>query len=195
LTVRKNLALTGWLLLPILVFSGLVWWIFVTASRPRLMDEAAVGPGAGDTGGANALGEWLAGRDPNAVEAANIARRQGAPVDPFAWPGGTEVVVRAPNAPSVVVGWVDPDTRNLRAVALRRSDEPGVWSAVLREFRPPAGTPLFLAFGEMRQRVAGGRREVTDTVGRLLTPAPVPRVVPQDTPTAEPLRLELTPPG
>jgi len=81
--VRKNLLLTLWLLFPIMTMGVLVWVIFATVGAPKKMDVPARGPGAGDTGGANALGEWLAGNDPNEV-------------DPAKWPGGVEL--RVPTA-------------------------------------------------------------------------------------------------
>lgn len=196
--MRKNLALTAWLLLPILVFAGLVVWIFITMDRPRLMDEAAVGPGSADTGGANALGEWLAGRSPNEVERANIARRQGQDVDPFWWPGGVEVIVRAPQSGTVVgvsLGWIDPETDLLRAVVLRRGDEPGVWSATLRENRPPEGSQVYLSDRGMRQRIRDGRREVIDDTGVMLVPFTVRPVPSADTLPSDPIGLELLPPG
>lgn len=193
--MRKNLALTLWLLLPILVFAGLVGWIFVSMSREPLMDESARGPGAGDTGGANALGEWLAGRDPDEVQRANTARRQGTPVDPFWWPGGTEVVVRASEDRALSIGWVDAETGLLRAVALRRGEiGDGVWSAVLRENRPAPGAPVYLSDRGMRQRIAGGRAEVVDDDGAVILPRAVGPVPPGDSGPTEPVRLELESP-
>jgi hypothetical protein len=64
---RKNLLITVWLLLPVAVVGGLTWWIFHTYTRPKAMNAVPVGAGAGDTGGANALGEWLAGNDPDEI--------------------------------------------------------------------------------------------------------------------------------
>lgn len=194
--MRKNLALTMWLLLPILVFAGLVGWIFVTMSREPLMDEAARGPGAGDTGGANAFGEWLAGRDPDDVQRANTARRQGLSVDPFWWPGGTEVVVRSPDDRPVSIGWIDPATGLLRAVVLRRGEiGDGVWSSLLIENRPEPGAAVYLSDRGMRQRIAGGRAEVVDDGGALVLPRTVGPVPAGQTLSSEPIRLELEPPG
>ncbi|MEQ8850583.1 MAG: hypothetical protein RIB32_02225 [Phycisphaerales bacterium] len=78
--MRKNVLLTLWLIFPLAVMGGLVWVIVATVGAPKKMDVPAVGPGAGDTGGANALGEWLAGNNPNEV-------------DPAKWPGGVEIRV------------------------------------------------------------------------------------------------------
>ena len=169
--------LTAWLLLPILVFAGLVAWIFATMSGPKAMTPDGVGQGAGDTGGANALGEWLAGRSPNEVERANIARRQRQAVDPFWWPGGTRVVVEAPSAEGITLGWIDEETGLLRAVVLRH--------------RPAEGSLIYLSAHGMSQRIKGGRGEVVDGSGRTIVPVPVAPVGVGDTPTAEPLTLEL----
>ncbi len=188
---RKNLLLTVWLALPILVFAGMVAWIFVSKGRPKAMDVVAVGPGAGDTGGANALGEWLAGRSPNRVERANIARRQGQAVDPFWWPGGTRVVVDAPGAPAVSVGWIDAESALLRSVVLRRDDE-GRWAAVLRDHRPAEGAVVFVSDRGMTQRIRDGVREVVDDAGGLIAPVPVAPVVVGETVASSPLTVVLS---
>ena len=185
--------LTGWLLLPIAVFGGLVAWIFVTAARPKAMDVPAVGPGAGDTGGANALGEWIAGRDPNDVQRANIARREGKPIDPFVWPGGTEVVVAGAPADPVSFGWLDPRTGLLRAQVLRFRD--GAWRAVLIEHRPPPGVPVYIARGAMSQRILGGDRVIIDASGGAVRPVSIGAVVPEGTQASDPLPLAIDPDG
>ncbi len=59
-----------------------------------MADAPAVGAGAGDTGNANALGEWLAGNDQDAISAANRARSQGRAIDPWQWPGGIRLILR-----------------------------------------------------------------------------------------------------
>lgn len=191
--LRQKLLLTGWLLFPILVFAGLVGWIFVTKGAPKAMNEPPVGAGAGDTGGANAIGEMLSGRDPNAVERANIARRQNLPVDPFWWPGGTEVVVDAPGAGQVSIGWLDPESSVMRAVALRRERPDGsVWSRVMVENRPPEGAPIFVSTTGLLQRIQSGRQEVTDDGGELLLPRAVRPVDTTGVPASDPIRVELT---
>lgn len=93
---RKNLILTLYLASPIAVFAGLYVLIFVTLDKEKLMaDSPAIGAGAGDTGDANAIGQWLAGRDPDAVSIANKAKREGLLIDPRDWPGGIELVIPA----------------------------------------------------------------------------------------------------
>ncbi len=187
---RKNLLLTAWLALPILVFAGMVAWIFVSKGRPKAMEAVAVGPGSGDTGGANALGEWLAGRSPNLVERANIARRQGQAVDPFWWPGGTRVVVDGADAAAVSVGWIDPESGLLRSVVLRREDD-GRWAAVLRDHRPAEGALVFVSARGMTQRIRDGVREVVDDAGGLIAPMPVAPMAVGETASSQPLTVEL----
>ncbi|QQS08748.1 MAG: alpha/beta hydrolase [Phycisphaerales bacterium] len=60
---RKQLGLTAFLLAPVVLFVGLMW--VIALSKP-LMDAPPVGAGAGGTGGANAIGELLAGHRANA---------------------------------------------------------------------------------------------------------------------------------
>jgi len=191
---RKNVLLTLWLALPIAIFAGMVAWIFESKGRPKAMDVAPVGPGAGDTGGANALGEWLAGRDPNRVERANIARRQGQAVDPFWWPGGTRVVVEAAEGRGPVsMGWVDADTGLLRSVVLRRDggEARGGWGAVLRDHRPAEGSLVYVSANGLTQRIRDGVGEVVDDAGALVVPVSVAPVPVGETATSEPLTVAL----
>ena len=89
---KKNIMLTIWLLLPITIVSLLMVWIFWSLDKERLMADAVpIGAGAGDTGNANALGQWLAGRDPDAVSDALAARRAGRAINPSDWPGGIKI--------------------------------------------------------------------------------------------------------
>ncbi len=88
--------LTLWFIAPLAVFAGLYALIFITLDKEKLMaDSPAIGAGAGDTGDANAIGQWLAGRDPDAVSLANKAKREGLLIDPRDWPGGIELVIPA----------------------------------------------------------------------------------------------------
>jgi hypothetical protein len=91
---KKNILLTIWLALPITIVSLLMVWIFYSLDKDRLMDDAVpYGAGAGDTGNANAIGEWLAGNNANAISLAVKARREGLAIDPRDWPGGVELRV------------------------------------------------------------------------------------------------------
>jgi hypothetical protein len=53
------LLLTLWLIAPIAVLALIVGWIFYSFRAGPAMDEPGVGAGAGDTGGANAVGEMF----------------------------------------------------------------------------------------------------------------------------------------
>lgn len=91
---KKNIYLTIWLALPITIVSLLMVWIFYSLDKDRLMaDSPPVGAGAGDTGNANALGQLLAGRDPDEVAAALEARRNGQLIKPSDWPGGITIKI------------------------------------------------------------------------------------------------------
>lgn len=56
---KQNLLLTLWLLAPFAVLALIIGWIFYSLRAGPKMDEPGVGAGAGDTGGANAIGEML----------------------------------------------------------------------------------------------------------------------------------------
>ena len=56
---KQNTLLTLWLLGPFAVLALLIGWIFYSLRAGPVMDEPGVGAGAGDTGGANAIGEML----------------------------------------------------------------------------------------------------------------------------------------
>ena len=91
---RKNIILTLWLIAPLATFAGLYAMIFVTLDKDKPMSDAApIGAGAGDTGNANALGQWLAGRDPDAVSLATKAKRERLMISPRDWPGGVVLVL------------------------------------------------------------------------------------------------------
>ena len=88
--LKKNLLLTLWLIAPIAVVTLLCVWIFTSFERGPAMNAPGRGVGAEDTGGANALGEWLAGRDPDEVQRIKRDLREGVLIDPRTWPGGVE---------------------------------------------------------------------------------------------------------
>lgn len=102
---RKNIILTVWLLLPILVVGLLIAGIFITYKSGRKMEARPIGQGRADTGGANALGEWLAGNDPNETERMARDLREGRLIDPLDWPAGV-VLKASPRNTSVGVHWV-----------------------------------------------------------------------------------------
>ncbi len=91
---RKNVYITLWLLAPFVVVTLLMVMIFVSQNKERLMDDAKpIGAGAGDTGNANAIGEWLFGNDPDAISLATRAKREGLMIAPTDWPGGVSLSI------------------------------------------------------------------------------------------------------
>lgn len=89
---KKNLVLTLWLLMPFAVLAGIIAIIFASYGKQK-MDARPIGQGAGETGGANALGELLAGNNP--IEQERIARelREGRLIDPLDWPHGIKLTL------------------------------------------------------------------------------------------------------
>ena len=61
--IKRRIFLIVFLAMPMLLLSVLFWIIAASVGQTPAMSNSRVGVGAGDTGGANALGEWLAGRD------------------------------------------------------------------------------------------------------------------------------------
>ncbi|MEM1331058.1 MAG: hypothetical protein AAGG07_10900 [Planctomycetota bacterium] len=56
---KQTLFLSLWIAFPIAVISGLMWWIVASFDTERPMMAEPVGAGAGETGGANAIGEAI----------------------------------------------------------------------------------------------------------------------------------------
>ncbi|MEM9559862.1 MAG: hypothetical protein AAF995_06105 [Planctomycetota bacterium] len=94
--VRKVVLLTLWLLMPLAIVALLMWFIFASFQAGPAMDARAVGQGARDTGGANAIGEMLAGNDPDARQAEQRSLRAGERVDPRTWPAGVRLLIELP---------------------------------------------------------------------------------------------------
>lgn len=130
----KNAMLTLWLAAPILVVALLCYWIFASFSGGGDDVKArAVGAGSNDTGGANALGEWLAGRDPDEVQRIKRDLREGRLVDPYQWPGGVELRVWTGEGalpPSVVFQLPGGTLDTVFAIVLSSVD-PSRWGIVL----------------------------------------------------------------
>ncbi|MBZ0172285.1 MAG: hypothetical protein K8E66_07900 [Phycisphaerales bacterium] len=92
---RKNILLTLWLLLPFFVVGLLVAGIFRAYSKGPAMHARPIGQGAADTGGANAIGEWLAGNDVIEDEQTRRDLREGRLIDPVDWPEGIQLRIGA----------------------------------------------------------------------------------------------------
>ncbi|MEM7623224.1 MAG: hypothetical protein AAF235_08465 [Planctomycetota bacterium] len=98
--MKNPVALTLFLLSPLAVVGGIVWWISVSLNVDRAMEAEDRGAGANDTGGANAIGEWLAGRDPDVVEQRNRAVRTGDAM----YPADVDVPILLATLPPPAVG-------------------------------------------------------------------------------------------
>lgn len=89
----QTIALTAGLTTPFLALGVIVLSIWLWGGTRAEQTVRARGAGAGDTGGANAIGEWLAGNDAEQIEARAQALRRGDAVRAHAWPGGVRAVV------------------------------------------------------------------------------------------------------
>jgi len=192
----KNVLLTLWLAAPILVVTLLCVLIFVQFSgRGEDVKTRAVGAGANDTGGANALGEWLAGHDPDEVQRIKRDLREGRLVDPYRWPGGIELRVHAAEGSGPLTVFLYPPAGRLDelvGMVMNRVD-PTLWNIVLLPEDFSQGQVVVVA-------PAGGKIEdsergvvVRDPNGEELTPIDI-GLVPSDPERerAEPIVVEIT---
>jgi predicted alpha/beta superfamily hydrolase len=98
---RQQVALTAYVLSPLVVTVLLCWAIVVSIREPRKMDVPPIGAGAGDTGGANAIGQLLATGSAKPAVAeysgrgmpAGYGKIDGGPVEPESLPQGFLLVV------------------------------------------------------------------------------------------------------
>jgi hypothetical protein len=177
---RKNIILTLWFIAPLATFAGLYVMIFVTLDNDRPMSDAApIGAGAGDTGNANALGQWLAGRDPDAVSLANKAKRERLMISPTDWPGGIELRIPA-NA-------IEADGR--APMLTQIYEEQGRFSTTVVELNAELG--VYVKVIDAEQLALGNRfvlaaslpmfdasSSITDDAGRVLRVITLPTVIP-----------------
>lgn len=162
--------LTLYLASPILVFVGLYVLIFVTLDKEKHMaDSPAIGAGAGDTGDANALGQWLAGRDPDAVSLAAKAKRERLMIDPRDWPGGIELHIPK----RLIKG-------DRVSIELRRGDQ-------VESIRGEPGTPVRLT----RKQVDGVTIWLVQPNSEDTRIFSEPRIPAQDQSVNEPMVIEI----
>lgn len=181
--VRKNVLLTVWLLLPLIVVGGLTWWIFRSFAAGPPEKLPPVGAGAGDAGGANAIGLWLR---PDAVDPRDWAGgvELTFPVDavPDRDAPGTDVsailVVGGPEAPSLRV-WRPHRRADEYVLTLTRADLEGV-SGVYVSPAPGASTA-----------VENGVVGVSDASGRALRQLLPASVETGETARSDPLAIDL----
>jgi len=156
--VRK-LVLTLAIILPFLLVGGMVVLVVRSLQRPGGVpmqeERVRVGQGAGNTGGANALGEWLAGRNPDAVQAAKEQQRELGFARPEGWPGGFVLRVRTGRAEVGPVfvsarlpGAEASGARLFRLGRVASAGEEAVWEVRFEAGRWPAGTRFAVGLGE-----------------------------------------------
>ena len=130
--------LTLYLASPIVVFAGLYALIFVTQDKDKLMRDAPpIGAGAGDTGNANAIGEWLSGRDPDAISLATKAKRERLMIAPSDWPGGVLLSVPQSALPAgaerVYLTVIHRDSGTYSTTNMRHDNTAGRFEAELEQ--------------------------------------------------------------
>lgn len=197
---KQTLILTGWLALPFICLTILMFWIFISLDKDKLMADAPpVGAGAGDTGNANALGEWLAGHDPDQISHANQARRDGIAIDPFNWPGGTLLtfaheppIDRDPNNLEARIvleskGTVTILIRQPKPIGRNSADEmetttPQQWGITLDQFGPEITSA---------QIAIGYRTQTSTSADWSLTPIPLDYIIPGQTLSSDPIEVPL----
>lgn len=169
---KKNLILTLWLCLPFAVLATILAIIFLSYGK-QSMNARPVGQGAGDTGGANAIGEWLAGNDPDQQDRTARDLREGRLIDPLLWKPGLTLSIpqhQAEKSSRYLFAWdgVEPPVLHLTA-------DPGTdasitkpasfFNAIYAKGLPGAG--LYLA-STARVKPEAGR--LTDADGNFLSP-------------------------
>jgi len=191
----KNVVLTLWLAAPILVVAGLCALIFVQFRGGQDVKTRAVGAGANDTGGANALGEWLAGRDPDEVQRIKRDLREGRLIDPYQWPGGIELRVQAAEGSGPLSVMLYPPAGRLdELVGMVMSPvDPTHWSILLlpEDFSQGQVVVVAPAGGSIEETANGV--VVFDRKGEELTPIDIV-LVPSDPEReqTEPIVLEIS---
>ncbi|MBO6740663.1 MAG: hypothetical protein JJ916_12480 [Phycisphaerales bacterium] len=190
---RKNLLLTLWLIAPIAVFAGLYALIFVTQDKEKLMADAKpIGAGAGDTGDANAIGQWLAGRDPDAVSLATKAKRERLMISPYDWPGGVELSIPAAamqgEPERVYLTLIYEEAGRFGSSPMRLDEDRSVYRAVISSEQLGRGKRFVIA-GSLPSSEGGGYVDENSSALRVLTMSPV--LPPSDADVSEPLAVHL----
>ena len=190
---RKNVLLTLWLIAPIATFAGLYAMIFVTQDKEKLMSDAKpIGAGAGDTGNANALGQWLAGRDPDAVSLATKAKREGLMISPTDWPGGVRLTI--PKAAlvgepeRVYLTLIYQEAGQFGTSPMRLDEQAGVYRATITSEQLGKGKRFVIA-DSLPSSGGSGYVDQNSSALRVLTMSPV--LAPRDVDVNDPLPVHL----
>jgi hypothetical protein len=191
------------------VVGAVIALIFLSYARGPEMDARPVGPGAADTGGANALGEFLAGENLSEAERSRRDLREGRLIDPVDWPHGVRLVVAARDtgvgertvwlwggaggpAPStgITTGFVDPapageeltidPDRSHASMVIPRAE----FARIFREGRPGAGIYI-----SPTRAVTVSENRLLDAEGRPLEPIELPLTPRDETVEGEPIEI------
>lgn len=186
---KQTVLLTAWLVLPFIAIALLMAWLFYSLDKDRLMQDAPpVGAGAGDTGNANALGQLLAGRDPDEISKANDARRDGTAINPFNWPGGTLLTFThtppADRDTATLEARVVLETKGKVTILIRQPKAIGEnqWGIHLDQFGPDINSAIISI---------GYRTGTRDSSDWPLTPIPTDSIIPGNTLSSDPIELPL----
>lgn len=183
---KQSLILTAWLALPFICLTLIMAWIFVSLDKDRLMDEPPVGAGAGDTGNANALGQLLAGRDPDEISKANDARREHSAVDPFDWPGGVlltfEYIVPENADATLLEARIIIESQSKINVFVRHPQSLGEhqWGITLGQYGPSVDAATI---------AVGFRTEDADPTSWSKSPIPTIPIIAGDTLSSDPIEI------
>jgi hypothetical protein len=183
---KQSLILSAWLALPFICLTLIMAWIFVSLDKDRLMDEPPVGAGAGDTGNANALGQLLAGRDPDEISKANDARRGHSAIDPFDWPGGVllifEHIVPDNADASLLEARIIIESQNKITVFVRhpQSIREHQWGIALDQYGPSVDTATI---------AVGYRTEDADPTSWSKSPIPTTPIIAGNTLSSDPIEI------
>lgn len=208
---RKNVLLTVWLTLPFVFLGLIVYGIFSAYSGSKAMDARPVGQGAGDTGGANALGEWLAGHDVAAEERINRDLREGRLIDPIDWAGGIELILVYPvslDHEAWVVLWKGARSQDIQIIMGVTPADDEFRMKPTSEFNDTVGGSVIIRHDELQGMYRQGRpkagiyiartREVTekdgrlvDADGRVLTPIKIQPVPASSAVKGEPIEVRV----
>jgi hypothetical protein len=193
--LSKNVALTLWLIAPLATVALLCWWIFHSLAAGPAMQAERRGQGSGDTGGANAFGELLAGNDPDERQRLNRMLREGDLVHPANWPGGVTLLVADPGLPPGTLPDVScivfdtPDTSRGAVRTMRR--EGNTFTITVSAGGLSAATPIYVGTRGFQNRKEDGAFTAFDRDGNAYAPIMLKPIDPMDTPRDEPLVIDL----
>lgn len=177
--LSKNLGITVLLIAPLAAVTLLMWWIFTSLASGNTLKAPPVGQGAGDTGGANAIGEELAGNDADEVQRINRLLRTGELIEPAKWPAGLVLTVPDPGLPDRRRPSIAYERTGLNSVisTMTRDRGAGVFKYTIEPAGLLPGSPIYLGIGGISIVRTGATVTATDGEGTIVaafTLEPVP---------------------